>query len=195
MEANIAISVIYSITLLVTLFIYKLSAGSSPEPKPSLKAFNVKKSPYLTIYKYLLMRYTLVSGFVSNKKYLLMQLASMSLFQITALRINRVTFWQMAFMPIGLVAGFLANEWWEMRKQSKSGPNGKQEVFKSEEIVRICVILLSVIFQVSAIATITRSVSDIGKLNICTVLICIVCDQLLHRPFSFLIFLGGIKIA
>lgn len=128
-----------------------------------------------------------------------MQLATLSLYQIVTLRINQVVLWGLGMMPVGLAVAILALEWRQLR-----GANTEEErdlkrhepknVVSNEEIAKICVVALSGLFQIAAVITIARSVSNLGQLNICSVLISFACDQLLHRPLVFLVLLCTIRI-
>ncbi len=63
----------------------------------------------------MLFRYTLIATFIDDKKYLLMQLLAIPLYSAATLRINRVTLWEMALVPVALAMGAFCNEYWAMR--------------------------------------------------------------------------------
>lgn len=177
---NVVVALSYTGLLAGSLVALKLAAGHPPEVKPNIRCFSTSRSPYLTLWKYLTWRYTLLAVGLRDKQYLLTQLMSLILYITALLRINAVTYWAIGLAPIGLAAGTFMNEYWRMGRsndkqeehKSTATPEDK-EVCTPEALTRIVATGLTAVMLAGSISRIAQSVSNIGELNVLSALVCL----------------------
>ena len=200
---NLSVCLVYLLLCCLVVCLYKRSATESTPSLPHNKQVISTQSTCLTLSKFLFCRYTILTLLSpSHKKYILTQLLTVAVFSVSLLRLNRIMFTQLIASPLCLLLTLAANDAWIFRKKYRQEEEENQVAvqhrlltMEPEHIIRAAIAGLTVGMLTVAAYRVNMSLSNLGELNILSVVIGVAIDQVAIRPCCFLLCLAAVKAA
>ena len=112
---NLVVCLIYLLLIPLILYFYKVSARNATIHLTQSQIITSKQSITLTISRFFLYRYTGFSIKHPDKKYFVSQFLTIGVLTVTLLRLNRITFYQIAVLPVCFLITLIINDIWLLK--------------------------------------------------------------------------------